>query len=173
MKPSFGEGVALVSGGSGGIGSAVVRLLAACDLSVAFTYRSGKDAAERLLAEVGAPDRVRAFNWASSTSEDASELVRQVDNELGPIRFLVAAAGVGQESAFHTLGEADWSRIIDTNLISVIALSRALVTPMLKAGAPLQPCARLIQPPPSRAPWSRSDHASIRGGISALAATGR
>lgn len=134
MNQSWSRGTVLVAGGSGGIGAAVVRLLAAEGLPVAFTYHAGRERAAALLDEVARPETTRAFPWGSSRAEDAVLLAQRVAAELGPVRHLVTATGVTQEAAFHGLEEAVWRRLIDVNLTSVVALVRAVVTPMLKAG---------------------------------------
>jgi 3-oxoacyl-[acyl-carrier protein] reductase len=134
MKMTWSEGTALVAGGTGGIGAAIVRVVAAQGLPVAFTYHGGRERAAALLDEVARPETTRAYPWGSSRAEDAVLLARRVAEELGPLRHLVVATGVAQEAAFHGLEEADWRRLIDVNLTSVIALVRAAITPMLKVG---------------------------------------
>jgi NAD(P)-dependent dehydrogenase (short-subunit alcohol dehydrogenase family) len=134
VKLTYAEGAALVTGGSGGIGSAVVAALAEAGLPVGFTYRTGRDAAEKILAAHGESGRVRAYPFDSSRAKDAAELVARVEADLGPVRSLVQCAGVGQESAFFSLQEDEWLRLIETNLTAAVALARSVVTPALKAG---------------------------------------
>ena len=135
MKLTYGEGVALVTGGSGGIGSAIVASLVEEGVPVALTYNRSREAAERLVERLGGSNEVRAYRWSSSDAQQASELARQVEAELGPIRFLVVASGVSQMSAFHTMSEDEWRGIIDTNFTAVVSLTRAVITPMMKSGA--------------------------------------
>ena len=135
MQLTFDEGVALVAGGSGGIGAAIVRRLSGCGLPLAFTYHRGREAADALLQDCPEGRRPSAYPWGSSSFDDAAKLVEQVRKDLGPIRFLVVASGVGQQAAFHRMSEADTRRIIETNLAAVVSLTRAVVTPMMKAGS--------------------------------------
>ena len=135
MNLTHDAGVALVAGGSGGIGSAVVRALAQAEVPVAFTYARGEAAAEELLAEKHDAAALRAFRWASHGFEDAAQLVRTIQGEMGPIRHLVVASGVAQHAAFHRLDEAETRRLIDTNFTAVVAIVRAALTSMMKAGA--------------------------------------
>jgi len=136
MKLTFDDGVALVSGGSGGIGSAIVSSLAESGVPVAFTYNRGKQVADELMRAAGVgPNRVTGYRWSGSGFREAAELVRRVTDEMGPIRYLVAAAGRAQEAAFHTLTEDHAKELIDTNLTSVIGLARAVATPMMKSGS--------------------------------------
>jgi NAD(P)-dependent dehydrogenase (short-subunit alcohol dehydrogenase family) len=135
MTLTFGEGAALVTGGTGGIGAEIVASLARAGLSVGLTYHRRKELAEELVCRHGAGGRVACYPWSSSRAGDASALAREVERDLGrPVRFVVHAAGIGQQAAFHNLTEESWGEILDTNLASAIALSRATVTGMVKAG---------------------------------------
>lgn len=134
MKLSFADGVALVTGGTGGIGSAIVRRLLDSGVRVALTYRSDRETAERLVRESG-EGRAAAYAWSGSGHDEATELAQRIRDDLGPIRFLVAASGVSQESAFHATPEDEARRLIETNLTAVIAMARAVVTPMMKQGS--------------------------------------
>lgn len=125
MKLSFASGGALVSGGSGGIGSAVVRMLAANGIPVAQTYRA---------RHAAAPKGIPSYPWTSAAADEAARLVAQAEAEIGPIRYLIACTGIAQESAFYRLAEAEWLDILATNLTANVALSRAVVTSMMKAG---------------------------------------
>jgi NAD(P)-dependent dehydrogenase (short-subunit alcohol dehydrogenase family) len=125
MKLTFQPGAALVTGGSGGIGSSVVKSLAGSGIPVASTYHRNREAGVQ-----GVP----AFPWSTASSEDASALVAGVEAAVGPVRYLVSCSGIAQETAFFRLAEAEWLRILATNLTANLALVRALVGPMMKAG---------------------------------------
>jgi acetoacetyl-CoA reductase len=125
MTLTFAPGAALVTGGSGGIGSAVVKLLAGNGVPVAATYHRHPEA-----AVPGVP----AFAWSTPSADDAARLVAEVGRAVGPVRYLVACSGVAQESAFFRLGEPEWLNILSTNLTANLALTRAVVAPMMKAG---------------------------------------
>ena len=135
MRLTFGDGVALVLGGSGGIGSAVVSRLADSGIPVALTYNRGARAADSLIASHAAGPALRAYPWSSSAFADAADLARRVTEDLGPIRYLVFCSGIGQEAAFHTVAEEDARAVVETNLSAAIAVSRAVVTSMMKRGA--------------------------------------
>ena len=125
MKLTYAEGAALVSGGSGGIGSSVVKMLAGNGVPVALTYHRHRDAAIPGIA---------AFPWSSPSADEAVRLVEQVEKEVGPIRYLVASSGIAQERAFFRLSEPEWLDILATNLTANVALVRAVVASMMKAG---------------------------------------
>jgi NAD(P)-dependent dehydrogenase (short-subunit alcohol dehydrogenase family) len=128
VKLSFDDGAALVTGGSGGIGSAIVAALAAAGVPVAFTYRSRREAAERLVTAT----RAVPYAWDSAAFDGARDLARRVREELGPIRHFVFASGLGQERAFHALDEGTARGLIETNLVGAIAAARAVATAMMK-----------------------------------------
>ena len=125
MKLTFAPGAALVTGGSGGIGSSVVKMLAESGVPVALTFRSHA---------VAAMEGVAAFPWSSPSADEAVRLVTQVEGQVGAIRYLVACSGIAQERAFFRLGEPEWLDILQTNLTANLALVRAVLTPMMKAG---------------------------------------
>ena len=119
------RGAALVTGGSGGIGSAVAALLARSGVPVALTYHQHPESA---------PEGIPAFPWSTADAAGAADLIAQVERAVGPIRFLVSCSGIAQESALFRLSEPEWLSIIATNLTANVALVRAAVGPMMKAG---------------------------------------
>jgi acetoacetyl-CoA reductase len=125
MTLTFASGGALVTGGSGGIGSSIVRRLAETGMPLAMTYYRQSGAAV---------PGVAAFPWSSPSADEAVRLVRDVEAATGPIRYLVAASGIAQERAFYRLDESEWLGILATNLTANLALVRAVITPMMKAG---------------------------------------
>lgn len=134
MTLTYGRGSALVTGGSGGIGSAVVAALATAGLPVAFTYNSRPEAAAAVVRAHEGTARVKAYPLSTSRLRDSVDLIAKASSDLEPVRFVVCCAGISQERAFHTLSEEDWSRIIDTNLAGAIAVARAAAAPLMKAG---------------------------------------
>lgn len=133
MAGRFPGGAALVAGGSGALGAAIVTRLCAEGLPVGFTYHRNEDAARRLLERVG--PQARCWPWRSSDAEAAREVVRHAVAELGPLSHLVVATGTAQRAAMHNLDEATWRELIDVNLTSTVALVRAAVPAMQRAGA--------------------------------------
>lgn len=132
MTLTYAHGTALVTGGSGAIGAAVVTAMVAAGLPVGFTYRRGREAATTL--EQATRGATRAYLFSSSGQQDAVDLVERVSADLGPVRYLILCAGIGQDSAFFGLDEKEWRNLIDTNLTTAVALARAVITPLMKGG---------------------------------------
>src|SRR5437899_8979428 len=134
-KAPLSGGVALVTGGSRGIGRAIANRLALLGASVAICGRDRaalKDAAEGL-AKTGA--RVHAQPADVTRSADVAKLVAKTETALGPITILVNNAGMGLFGPAHEKSEADWDRVHNTNLKSVFFLSRAVAPSMIRRGS--------------------------------------
>jgi NAD(P)-dependent dehydrogenase (short-subunit alcohol dehydrogenase family) len=167
MKLTFAPGVALVTGGSGGIGAAVVRALLEEGVAVALTYNAAEAAAGRLVAASPPGARVAAYRWSSPAAADAAALVARASNDLGPVRFLVACAGIAQGGAFYRTEEPEWSAILATNLQANLALARQVVAPMLKAGSGR--IVLLSSVSGSRGIEGHTAYAASKGGLDAFA----
>lgn len=125
--------VALVSGGSRGIGRAVVHRLARDGYRVAFCYHSQARAAEEVAAEagrVGAEVHARKVDVTDPSAVRA--LVAYVEKEIGPIAALVTSAGATSDRTLPMMADADWARVIETNLTGTFTMCRAAIFPMLK-----------------------------------------
>ena len=118
---------ALVTGASRGIGRAVATELAQAGAEVVLGYRSGKDEAESLAAELGA----RAVQADVSNAEDAARLVE----EAGDLDILVNNAGLTRDGLLARMSDDDWRVVIETNLSSVFYTCRAVCRPMMKKRA--------------------------------------
>jgi 3-oxoacyl-[acyl-carrier protein] reductase len=118
---------ALVTGASRGIGRAIASELAAGGATVVIGYRSGKNEAEALAAELGG----RAVAADVSNVEDALRLVE----EAGDIDILVNNAGLTRDGLLARMSDDDWRTVIDTNLSSVFYTCRAVCRPMMKKRA--------------------------------------
>ena len=118
---------ALVTGASRGIGRAIATELAGAGASVVIGYRSGKDEAEALAAEIGA----RAVQADVSNADDARRLVE----EAGDLDILVNNAGLTRDGLLARMPDDDWRTVIETNLSSVFYTCRAVCRPMMKKRA--------------------------------------
>jgi 3-oxoacyl-[acyl-carrier protein] reductase len=118
---------ALVTGASRGIGRAVATELAEAGASLVLGYRSGKDEAESLAAELGA----RAVQADVASAADAARLVE----EAGELDVLVNNAGLTRDGLLARMSDDDWRVVIETNLSSVFYTCRAACRPMMKKRA--------------------------------------
>jgi NAD(P)-dependent dehydrogenase (short-subunit alcohol dehydrogenase family) len=126
--------VALVTGGSRGIGRAIALRLANLGAAVAICGRDRK-ALEATSAELEkASEQVLAQVADVTRSEDVARLVAKTEAELGPIAVLVNNAGIGLFGPAHEKTEADWDRVLNSNLKSVFLMSRAVAPSMIREG---------------------------------------
>jgi len=127
--------VALVTGGSRGIGRAIAIKLAELGAAVAIC---GRDS-EKLRATAGELDaRTGRSFWQTADVtrvDEVGKLVSETEAKLGPIEILVNNAGIGLFGPAHEKSDGDWDRVLNTNLKSVFLLSRAVVPSMIKKGA--------------------------------------
>lgn len=121
--------VALVSGGSRGIGQSIVSRLAADGYAVHFLYERDDAAAEAVTEKA---QGAVAHRLDVRDVPAAKSLVAEVEAEAGEIDVVVANAGITRDSALALMNENDWRDVIDVNLTGTFALCRAAVFPMLK-----------------------------------------
>lgn len=133
MTASLQGRIALVTGGSRGIGAAISKALAEAGAAVAINYRERVDQANRLVEGIA-----RAGGHAVAISADVSQtpavakMVERVKSELGPIDILINNAGIAITRGIDDLSEADFDQTIATNLKSVFLCTQA-VLPMMRA----------------------------------------
>jgi len=129
------KAVALVTGGSRGIGRAIADRLAALGASVAMCGRdrTALEDSAAALAKSGA--RIFAQVADVTKPEEVSALVGNTESALGSISILVNNAGIGLFGPAHEKSEADWDRVLGTNLKSVFLVSRAVVPSMIRRGS--------------------------------------
>ena len=107
--------VALVTGGSRGIGAAISKELAAKGYTVAATYAGNDAAAAAFTEETG----IKTYKWNAADYEASKAGLAQVEAELGPIEVVVANAGITRDAPFHKMTPEQWKEVIDTNLTGV------------------------------------------------------
>jgi len=125
--------VALVTGGSRGIGEAIVKRFAEQGATVAFTYRSSEEQAKAVVKacqDLG----VEALGMQSDAAsyEQAEALVKEVIDRFGKLDILVNNAGITQDNLMLRMSEEQWDRVIHVNLKSVFNLSKHALRPMMK-----------------------------------------
>ncbi|MCW5684768.1 MAG: acetoacetyl-CoA reductase [Pseudolabrys sp.] len=118
--------VALVTGGSRGIGAAISKALKAAGYSVAANYGGNDEAAQKFKAETGIP----VYKWDVSSFEACSEGIKQVETDLGPVEVLVNNAGITRDAMLHRMKPEQWTAVINTNLGSLFNMCRPLIEGM-------------------------------------------
>ncbi|MBT4866694.1 MAG: 3-oxoacyl-[acyl-carrier-protein] reductase [Planctomycetaceae bacterium] len=126
--------IALVTGGSRGIGKAVVQALAQEGAKVAFVYRSNSEAAEQLVSELELDQcEAIALQGDVASKEDADKIVEQVLEKWDKIDILVNNAGIIRDGLLATMSEENWQAVISTNLNSVFNFCQAVTRTMMSA----------------------------------------
>ncbi len=107
--------VALVTGGSRGIGAAISKTLQAQGCTVAATYAGNDEAAAKFTEETG----IKTYKWNVGSYEESAAGIAKVEADLGPIDIVVANAGITRDAPFHKMTPEQWQQVIDTNLTGV------------------------------------------------------
>lgn len=123
---------ALITGGSRGIGRGIVERFIKEGAQVAFTYRSSSAKADEIIADLGAGDKLKAFQSDASDYGAAEELCKAVLAEYGKVDILINNAGITKDNLMLRMGEDQWDAVIQVNLKSVFNLTKHMLKPMLK-----------------------------------------
>ena len=107
--------VALVTGGSRGIGEAISKRLKAEGYEVAATYAGNDEKAAEFTKATG----IKTYKWNVGSYEDSAAGIAKVEADLGPIDVVVANAGITRDAPFHKMTPEQWHEVIDTNLTGV------------------------------------------------------
>ena len=118
--------VALVTGGTRGIGAAIASALKTAGYRVAASYAGNEEAASKFNAETGIP----VFRWDVSSFDSCGEGVKKVEGEVGPIDVLVNNAGITRDGMFHKMSADQWHAVINTNLNSLFYMCRPVIEGM-------------------------------------------
>jgi acetoacetyl-CoA reductase len=118
--------VAVVTGGTRGIGEAISKALKAAGYKVAANYGGNDEAAQKFKAATGVP----VYKWDVSSFDACAAGVKAVEAEVGPIDVLVNNAGVTRDTMFHRMTPEQWSTVINTNLNSLFNMCRPVIEGM-------------------------------------------
>ena len=124
---------AIITGGSRGIGKAIVEVFAKHGANIAFTYSSSSEAAKAIEEEASKEGvKVKAYRSDASNFEQAQELAAKVVKEFGSIDILINNAGITKDNLLMRMSEEDFDRVIEVNLKSVFNMTKAVQRTMLK-----------------------------------------
>lgn len=104
--------VAIVTGGSRGIGAAISKALQAAGYTVAANYAGNDEAAAKFTEETG----IKTYKWSVADYDACEAGIKQVEEDLGPVAVLVNNAGITRDAPFHKMSRDQWKDVMDTNL---------------------------------------------------------
>lgn len=134
MNTLLAHQTCLITGASRGIGKGIAELFAKYGCNIAFTYRHSVESAlelEHALQQCGI--KAKGYQSDCSRFEEAENVVNQVVNDFGGLNILINNAGITKDGLLLRMTEAQWDEVLNTNLKSVFALTKAAQKPMLKA----------------------------------------
>jgi acetoacetyl-CoA reductase len=114
--------VALVTGGSRGIGAAISVALKEAGYTVAANYAGNDEAASKFTAETG----IKTYKWSVADYDACVAGIAQVEADLGPVEVLINNAGITRDAPFHRMTREQWSEVIDTNLSGVFNMTHPI-----------------------------------------------
>jgi len=118
--------VAVVTGGTRGIGAAISKALQKAGYKVAAVYAGNDEAAQKFKAETGIP----AYKWDVSSHDACAAGLKQVEADLGPVDVVVNNAGITRDTMFHRMKPEQWTAVINTNLNSLFNMCRPVIEGM-------------------------------------------
>jgi 3-oxoacyl-[acyl-carrier protein] reductase len=126
--------IALITGGSRGIGATMVMKFAEQGADVVFTYRSSIEQANELIEAASVHGtKIKAFSSDASSFEQTQGLITEILKEFGTIDILVNNAGVTRDNLLMRMSEDNWDDVMNNNLKSVYNFTKCIMRPMLKA----------------------------------------
>jgi acetoacetyl-CoA reductase len=114
--------VALVTGGTRGIGASIATALKAAGYTVAANYAGNEEAAAKFTEETG----IKTYKWSVADYDACVAGIAQVEADLGPVDVLVNNAGITRDAPFHKMTRQQWQEVMDTNLSGVFNMTHPL-----------------------------------------------
>ncbi len=126
--------VAIITGGSRGIGAAMVKKLAEHGANIAFTFRSSEEQANNTIKDASVHGTtIKAYRSDASSFEQTQQVVAEIMKDFGKIDILINNAGVTRDNLLMRMSEDNWDEVMNNNLKSVFNFTKAIMRPMLKA----------------------------------------
>jgi 3-oxoacyl-[acyl-carrier protein] reductase len=133
MKSLKGK-TTLITGGSRGIGAAIVKIFAGYGAHVAFTYKSSAEHANSLANSLSTHEvKVKAYPSDASDFKQSEQLIEEVIKDFGGIDVVINNAGITRDTLLLRMTEEHWDQVLDSNLKSVFNLTKHAIKPMMKA----------------------------------------
>ncbi len=130
LKIDLKEKTAFVSGGSRGIGAAIVKTLAVCGAKVGFCYKNNDDAAQKVINEVK-NSFVKSYKFSIDNADEVKINIKNVIKDLGKIDILVNNAGITKDTFFAMMGKETWNSVINTTLHGTYNVTKQVITKMI------------------------------------------
>ncbi len=122
--------VALVTGGTRGIGEAICLALKDAGFKVVATYAGNEEAAQKFIDQTGIP----AYRFDVGNYDDCQEAVQKIENEVGPVEVLINNAGITRDGTMHKMNFEQWNAVIQTNLTSCFNMCHGVLNGMRDRG---------------------------------------
>lgn len=132
LQVSLKSKIAIVSGGSRGIGEAIVRLLHANGATVIFTYKSSREKADAICSSLGS--RCEAYACDVSNTDDVKTFFTKILDKYKSVDILINNAGITRDNLLIRMTEAQWEEVIENNLKSVFLCTKSALKPMIRTG---------------------------------------
>ncbi|MGA9978095.1 MAG: 3-oxoacyl-ACP reductase FabG [Candidatus Sulfotelmatobacter sp.] len=159
--------VALVTGASGTIGSAIAKALASAGFRVAVHYRNGKESAGEVVKSIVASGgEASAVDADLSREESVASMFNRIEQELGAVDYLVNNAGVTRDVLLAFMSDEQWDEVIDTNLRGTYLCSRLALTGMMHRGSGA--ICNIVSPAGVRGQAGQCNYSAAKGGIIAF-----
>ncbi|WP_109851308.1 3-oxoacyl-ACP reductase FabG [Aquimarina sp. AU58] len=135
MKNDLTDKLFLITGGSKGIGKAIVEKFYKSGAKVAFTYNNNQTSAEKIVNTLGNNDsRIKCYKLDVRNYDDIEQLIPEIEEDMGEIYGLVNNAGITKDRAFLRMQPQDWNDVINTNLNGVFNMTKAFGNKAIRRG---------------------------------------
>ena len=159
--------VALVTGASGVIGSAIAKVLASAGFRVAVHYRQGKESADKVVEHIVAAGGEAAVVEADlSRGESVASMFDRIEQQLGALDYLVNNAGVNRDALLAFMSDEQWDEVIDTNLRGTYLCSRLALPGMMRRGGGA--ICNIVSPAGVRGQPGQCNYSAAKGGVIAF-----
>jgi 3-oxoacyl-[acyl-carrier protein] reductase len=159
--------VALVTGASGTIGTAIAQALGGAGFRVAVHYRYGKESADQVVERIVATGaEALAMEADLSRQESVAPMFERIEQQFGPVDYLVNNAGINRDVLLAFMSEEQWDEVIDTNLRGTYLCSRLALPGMMRRGSGA--ICNIVSPAGIRGQAGQCNYSASKGGILAF-----